>query len=124
MMLSVALLQMMDASECILFLNTPSAVLPADAIESGGNSATPSPWIYAEIAMTRLLRKNTHRGIERIARKRDDLGEVIALYPADVAHLSNLGLPDLGNWRKAFQAARREEPRTHALDVLYRMKSK
>lgn len=51
MMLTTALTKMMDNAECVMFLNTPNSVTPEDTIKKTG-----SPWIYAEIAMTQLIR--------------------------------------------------------------------
>jgi len=52
MMLSVALTQMIDNTECLFFLNTPNSITPDTIINQ-----TESPWIYSEIAMSRLIRK-------------------------------------------------------------------
>lgn len=52
-MLSTALNDMIDSTECILFLNTPSSI----ELSSKGNS-TFSPWIYSEIKAANLLRVN------------------------------------------------------------------
>ena len=53
MMLSTALTMMIDQTECLLFLNTPNSITPSSVIEQ-----TTSPWIYHELATSRLLRKN------------------------------------------------------------------
>ena len=53
MMLSVALNQMIDNTECLFFLNTPNSV----SIGASIGGTTPSPWIYSEIAMSRLKEK-------------------------------------------------------------------
>jgi hypothetical protein len=52
MMLSNALASMIDKCECVLFINTPNAISVQEGIDK-----TKSPWIYFEIAMTKLIRK-------------------------------------------------------------------
>lgn len=56
MMLATSLTKMIDQCECIIFLNTPNSISCKGCIEKDG---TESPWIYAEIEATRLLRENT-----------------------------------------------------------------
>ncbi|MGZ0753335.1 toll/interleukin-1 receptor domain-containing protein [Kluyvera sichuanensis] len=53
MMLATSITKMIDQCECIIFLNTPNSISCKGSIESDG---TESPWIYAEIEATRLLR--------------------------------------------------------------------
>lgn len=59
MMLSVALTQMIDNTECLFFLNTPNSITPNTIINQ-----TESPWIYSEIAMSRLIRKKNLKSTE------------------------------------------------------------
>lgn len=67
-MLSTALVEMIDRTECIMFYNTPNAVSLADdldKIKKEKNKVTMSPWIYYELAMTSLIRrKNPPREIK------------------------------------------------------------
>ncbi|MEB7559478.1 toll/interleukin-1 receptor domain-containing protein [Kluyvera cryocrescens] len=58
MMLATSLTKMIDQCECIIFLNTPNSISCKGSIQSDG---TESPWIYAEIESTRLLRVNPPR---------------------------------------------------------------
>ena len=53
MMLSTALANMIDKTECIMFLNTPNSVSTRDT-----KLKTYSPWIYNEIEITRIIEKN------------------------------------------------------------------
>ena len=52
MMLSTALTMMIDKVECIFFLNTPNSITTSEVV-----SKTKSPWIYSEIATTKMIRK-------------------------------------------------------------------
>lgn len=59
MMLSIALSEMIDNTECIMFYNTPNSVsLEEDLgiIKASKKRITLSPWIYHELAMTSLIR--------------------------------------------------------------------
>ena len=60
MMLSVALSEMINNTECIMFYNTPNSIsLPEDLkkIKEEHKRVTLSPWIYYELAMTSLVKK-------------------------------------------------------------------
>jgi hypothetical protein len=54
MMLSTALTMMIDKTECIFFLNTPNSITASEVI-----SRTKSPWIYSEIATSKMIRKKS-----------------------------------------------------------------
>jgi len=59
MMLSTALTEMIDNTECIMFYNTPQSVSLVDDLKTIKNEkkkVTLSPWIYHELAMTSLVR--------------------------------------------------------------------
>lgn len=61
MMLSTALTEMIDNTECIMFYNTPNSVSLADdlqTIKKEKKKVTLSPWIYHELAMTSLVRRS------------------------------------------------------------------
>lgn len=52
-MLSTALMAMLDQCECVIFLNTDNSITKDDIF-----SKTSSPWIYNEIKMMELIRRN------------------------------------------------------------------
>lgn len=52
-MLSMALMKMMDACECLLFVDSKNSLK-----YSKGQTSTPSPWIYEEIGFSNRLRIN------------------------------------------------------------------
>ncbi|WP_437634664.1 hypothetical protein [Sorangium sp. So ce854] len=119
MMLSVALSKMIDATECVVFLDTPASIVPSEVIGSG---ATLSPWIYSELAMTKLIRtrsKEEHRGIVKVA-KRIRLGEAIEmLHAVELEHLVVLSVNDLNRWAAERKGSRAD---VHGLDLLYQLK--
>lgn len=53
MMLSTALMKMIDKTECLFFINTPSSISTSEVVDQ-----TESPWIYAELSMTEMIRTN------------------------------------------------------------------
>lgn len=53
-MLSMALIKMMDACECLLFVDSDNSL----KYEKGQKTATPSPWIYEEMGFSQMLRVN------------------------------------------------------------------
>ena len=60
MMLSTALAEMINNTECIMFYNTPNSVFLVDdlhTIKKERKKVTLSPWIYHELAMTSLIRE-------------------------------------------------------------------
>ena len=60
MMLSTALTEMIDNTECVMFYNTPNSVSLVDdlnALKEKNKEITLSPWIYYELAMTSLVRR-------------------------------------------------------------------
>jgi hypothetical protein len=102
MMLSVALLKMLDACECIIFLNTPASILPSDTIQDSGASATLSAWIYSEIEMTRLIQKRkreSYRNI-KVANQLNIKEDLNFSYDINTNHLITLNLDDIKRWKK------------------------
>lgn len=127
MMLSTALLDMIDRCECIIFVQTPQSFRPSDYLNTSGQ--TESPWIYSEIAMTRMLRQKSpdehrqKRFFDSATASMENLNEVRALrvtYPMDLLHLTPLSLADLDLWVSVNDS---EKSKTHALDSLYKIKT-
>ena len=116
MMVSVALSKMINACECVFFLNTPRAITGPDYVEG---ESTESPWIYSEIAMTSLIQKTTpdeHR--RRKFRSTAALESLQVSYQVDLSHLTVLSMTDLKRW----DAAVPELIGAQTFDVLYRIK--
>lgn len=116
MMLSTALTMMIDNSECLFFLNTPNSISTSDIIYK-----TESPWIYAEIAMTQIIRQNIPR--RRLVRetKYFSKGGVInehlkVQYELDLTHLTEIDIDTLILWQK-------NHTKTDANDVLDKLYS-
>lgn len=117
MMLSVALNQMIDNTECLFFLNTPSSI----SIDAPIDGTTPSPWIYSEIAMSRLIRKKSkgeHRGL-LFESEQDLFADRPIRYTLPMDHLTKLNSDDLLMWKKYCKAASHHHLK--ALDCLYQL---
>jgi hypothetical protein len=116
MMLSTALTQMIDKSECLFFYNTPKSISSASIINK-----TESPWIYSEITMSQLLRHKvpSRRRIEdtRMFSKGGPINEQLQIeYEVDLTHLTNINHSTLNSWQKC--GVKGEA----ALDELYKLK--
>lgn len=120
MMLSVALAQMIDNTECLFFLNTPNSITPADTIIE----KTESPWIYSEIAMSRLVRKKSldeHRETTQSESSRNSLkeGNLKIQYDLPTDHLVNIEKNIIEKWVESCSIGRLRK--ANALDELYRL---
>lgn len=100
-MLNVALMNMIEKSKCLFFLNTPNST-----ILDGIKTYTLSPWIYTELEISKILSQRPMQiSDSRIA------------YELDLSHLTEIDYRDLNEW---------EESNTYgddALDTLYGLTS-
>ena len=116
MMLTAALSKEINKSECVIFLNTPSSLLTSDYID---DYATDSPWIYVELAMTKLVQKRSPSEHRELAKSQVQMDEALRIrYALDIDHLKEISIDDLKTWRKAMTGV--TGPR--ALDFLYNLK--
>jgi hypothetical protein len=117
MMLSTALSQMIDQTECLFFLNTPSSISVYKAVNK-----TVSPWIYSEIATTQLIRKKIP--IRRKSKEFSKGGKIGSLdeglnieYKLDLNHLTDIDSNDLNIWRETYRLVEKKPKRS--LDGFY-----
>lgn len=113
MMLNTALMQMIDNCECLIFINTPNSVKPNEVVNK-----IISPWIYSELAMTKLITKKSlqsHR-VDYINESKV-FSELQIEYNLDTKHLCDLSTGDLSRWEGIGLK------KYNALDYLYKMKS-
>ncbi|MFV1848460.1 hypothetical protein ACNJRW_19935 [Stenotrophomonas maltophilia] len=121
MMLAMAITEMIDRCECLFFLNTPASITPGKTINE---AKTSSPWIYAEIAISKTIQKkqlpSSRRVLEFVAMdsvsKKAD-GSVPLIHELDVAHLSRVSEMQLLIW--AIKSCL--PPKSNPLDVLYEL---
>jgi hypothetical protein len=116
MMLSVALSQMINACECVIFLNTPHSISSRGYVEG---ETTDSPWIYAEISMTSLIQKRpkeAHRLKKALSNESlaSDASMTIK-YDVDLNHLTKMDANSFQSWVRAIG----RNPNINALDLLY-----
>lgn len=60
-MLLMSITHMIDETDCLFFLNTPNSM----PLEEGIKQQTLSPWIYSEIEISRVIRKQLNKARER-----------------------------------------------------------
>lgn len=121
MMLAMAIAEMIDNSECLFFLHTPDSISPQKTIDGGHQ--TSSPWIYAEIAISRIVRERplpkTRR--ERLQKSMEQhviaMDSVDMVHPLNVRHLAEIKEAQLLAWQIKCNADKAEHP----LDLLYEM---
>jgi hypothetical protein len=114
MMLSSALMTMIDKVECFIFLDTISSIIPYEGIQR-----TESPWIYFEIGVSQSIRKKIP---ERRFGKYEKLisdGQILekgglAKYELDLNHLTIINSISITKWAKKNHGSS-ELP----LDILY-----
>jgi len=112
MMLSVALAKMIDRTECVLFLNTPSSLTIKDATATVG-----SPWLYNEIALCDIVERKTPSTLIKKSStnfSRIDESRVPVEYIVDLGKFPKLNINTLAAWSKSGPKSIRE-----ALDILY-----
>jgi hypothetical protein len=117
MILMSALSKMMDRCECLVFLNSPRSVPVATATRAGTASSTYSPWIYAEILLSSLIRRRlpqAHRPVFKVVALREYAAPKFR-YELPLAHLRALDEKDLGRWKTEAPV----DARYPALDWLY-----
>lgn len=124
MMLSVAITQMIDNTECLFFLNTPNSITPDTIINQ-----TESPWIFSEIAMSRLIRKKSkedHRNKSLLESQRTfaDGGSLKVRYDLTTDHLSDINAGSLDKWVKVWKEDKNigiQNSKKTALDKFYEL---
>ena len=88
MMLITALMKMIDETECLFFLNTPSSISIEETMEK-----TYSPWIYAELTISKIIQCKLPK---RFVQKSADLLENFSIkYDVDLSHLYDLSLDEI-----------------------------
>lgn len=118
MMLSTALIDMIDNTECFLFLHTDGSIVSNDVSTSLHHQTTTSPWIYAELKASSVVREKPTGRAQR--RKIEASNESILIsdsvdieYPAELRHLRGLDESDLRMWGRCGKSS------LEALDILY-----
>lgn len=112
MMLITALGMMIDSSEVLFFLNTPQSITTKGSVEK-----TQSPWLFAEIALAQIVRRQNPRNPMRLMEsmiKGAAEGIPIEYTMSSLAALSSITPDKLDYWKKEVK----KSPE-HPLDVMY-----
>lgn len=103
MMLSTALMNMIDKSEVFVFVETQNSFIPSEYFNSDGE--TESPWIYSELSLVSKLRENVPKRFQRTVATYDsiELSESLESlrikYPAELSNLIPLTSDILIKWK-------------------------
>lgn len=116
LMLSTALMMMIDNCECVFFLDTPNSVTTKGVIDS-----TQSPWIYSEINISRLIKRKFSRRQcklqESLQKSSVEAFSMGIEYELDTSHFIELTEKIFFEWTE------QKNERRHSLDVLYELVS-
>lgn len=132
-MLSVALQQMIDESEALFFLNTDKSI---KVHEENLMNATYSPWIYSEVACSRIIRRKPlicyrdetkyYKNQKTKSKLCESLNEEYILfsvvYQLDLEHMIKLNKSDFSSI--IFEDSPRKIGKPCNLDTLYKKKYK
>lgn len=121
MILSGALLKMIDNTECFIFIKTPNSLV--DSVESlplrkniEEGKITNSPWIYSELLFSSVIRrKHSNRQIVLLEKADEDIRGAIN-YLASIEHLKELNIDDLETLYEKYR-------NSDILEKLYEMKN-
>lgn len=127
MMLSTALTEMIDQTECIIFFNTPNSINLATELEKikrrGKEHTTISPWIYHELSMTTMLRSVTpvrkETVLEHYAQASREKPKIAYDVSKALNAMATLTDTQLEQWKCNWDQAHKIIP--HALDELYKI---
>lgn len=122
MMLTIALAKMIYNTECLLFLQTPNSIYPKDSIPDICDEVTLSPWIYAELEMTGLIKHRSveeHRTLQKAFSESTESLKVA--YVSENKNLEHLSAKMFVKWLSTFKwLSRRDEmDKYKALNTLY-----
>lgn len=123
MMLSTALMNMIDRCEMFLFIETRNSFRPLEYLKSKGE--TESPWIYSELSLADKIRENIPKRFQKnnktIATENlsESLEDVRVKYPANISDLITLTFCNLIEWKRDAKELYRTEDK---LDRLYSLK--
>lgn len=132
MMLSTALTEMMNNTECVIFFNTPESINMAtelEKIKSNKKRTTVSPWIYHELSMTTMLERKKPTRLTSVLEHCDHVNfsqstrdNLTISYNVEKALSEMAELTDshLQQWSNK-HISRPEVPSEYALDELYQI---
>lgn len=128
MMLSTALTEMMDQTECIIFFNTPNSISLDTELnkikKEGGTHTTISPWIYHELSMTTMLRSvkpiRHEPVLEHFSKDAREKPKIAYDVSEELKEMTTLTDEQLRQWERNWTTVPKTPPQ-HALDELYKI---
>lgn len=128
MMLSTALMNMMDRCECIIFLNTDNSTVESNGSYTTDKNKVCSPWIYDELIITNYIRKKVPKRLKMekkaleesskpIYANDSDYSQLIIEYTGVFDALTSINDDILSRWEK-LKILYKHKPE-NALDGLY-----
>lgn len=120
MMLSTALMNMIDKCEVFIFIETENSFIPSKYLKSKGY--TESTWIYSELSLVDKIRRNIPERIKNDISHipiMESLEDFKIKYNAKISNLETLTYNDLNRWKETINTSDKTE---YKLDKLYRLK--
>jgi hypothetical protein len=116
LMLNSALNNMLDKTECLIFINTENSTMPLK--QEGSKQQTSSPWIYSEVVMANTMRQtkperpNVLKHSQRAVAEMNE--QVTITHKLDLKGFISINMNSLINW------AKEKVDNEHPLDTLYK----
>ena len=118
MMLANALSEMIEACECVVFINSPNSITSKEAVER-----TQSPWLFYELGTMRIIRRRTPARRTQPLLENFSEGSIRKAAELKIEYAVALGelTPLTGALLDAWKAQNKERRQSseHPLDVLY-----
>lgn len=120
LMLNAALNNMLDKTECLLFINTKNSVIPLDKTNVSGQ--TFSPWIYSEIVMANTMQQiepQRYNVLKHSYKYAAEMNEQISItHKLNLSEFKSIDFDILYKWQKS------KTQTEHAMDTLYKILAK
>ena len=119
MMFATAITEMIDAAECVFFLNTTNSITSSEAV-----SKTKSPWLFFELGTIRSIRRTVPERLrsriveENFSHNIKKAGALNVEYVVPLSELTSLSSTELNAWQDACKKGRLLGK--EALDVQYK----
>jgi hypothetical protein len=115
-MLSNALIQMIDQTECLFFLNTPNSI----SVENTVNNKTTSPWLYLELIVSQFIRQRIPEYLQP-----KTAGIQIQKFPQfqydiDLSHLPVIKDDELRTWESIYIEYKKEKYKNSVLGYYFK----
>jgi hypothetical protein len=117
MMLANGLNEMLEAAECVFFINSANSITSNEAV-----SKTQSPWLFLELGTMRIIRRKKPERMGILiesAGQTKSAAELNVEYSVPLNELTAISVAHLNEWVKARAGGATKWP--HPLDLLYKI---